>query len=76
MYQFFVQSAISQTIHIWLKNVVSWVVMPDSSGFLLEILEIILNPEDVSAMFLQNIGLSPNYMALQPRNTHLCFIIL
>jgi hypothetical protein len=73
MYQFFVQSAISQTVHIWLKNAVSWVVTPDSAGFLLEL---ILNPEDVGDMFLQNTGLSRNYMVLQPRNTHLCCIIL
>jgi hypothetical protein len=73
MYQFFVQSAISQTVHIWLKDVVSWVVMPDSAGFLPEL---ILDPEDVGDMFLQNTGLSPNYTVLQHRNTHLCCIIL
>jgi hypothetical protein len=37
---------------------------PASAGYLLGLL---FDPEDVGDIFLRNVGLSPNYKALQPR---------
>jgi hypothetical protein len=41
--------------------------MPSMLGFLLALLH---NPEDGGSMFLENVGVSPNYVVLQRRRQY------
>jgi hypothetical protein len=46
------------------RNILPYLSLPPTPGFLLGLL---FDPEDSGDMFLKNVWLSPNYMALQPQ---------